>query len=853
MPYAADSGPDIGPVPRRSAPPSRNAPLAERGPVRAAGKFFVEDGRKIFLRGVTYGPFRSDDPDQAYGTPERAARDLAQMAAHGFNTVRLYTVPPPWLLDLAGDAGLRVLVGVPWEEHVAFLDSRATRRRIVRAVGDAAARLDGHPALLGLAVGNEIPAPIVRLYGAKRIERYVAELCDAARQKNPGTLVTYVNYPTTEYLELPSCDFMAFNVYLENEPTLRAYLARLQNLAGERPLVLAELGLDSRRNGLEAQATALDWQIRATFAMGGAGVFAYAWTDEWHRGGNAVEDWDFGLTTRERAPKPALAAVSRAFAEAPFAPGGEWPRISVVVCTFNGARTIRDTLDHLARLDYPDYEVIVVNDGSRDDTGEIARGYGVRVITTENRGLSAARNTGLAAATGEIVAYTDDDAYPDRDWLRYLASAFMRSKHVGIGGPNIAPPGDGFAADCVAASPGGPVQVLLTDEIAEHIPGCNMAFRVDALRRIGGFDPRFRTAGDDVDACWRLQDQGWTIGFHAGGMVWHHRRNSLRAFWRQQIGYGRAEALLEGKWPARYNAAGHYDWRGRIYGPGLTLPLIAPSRVYHGPWGTAPFQSMYKAGPPLIAALPLMPEWYLLIAGLAALGMFAASWPPLLLAALAVPAAIAVSAVQAIASARTALAARGQNAPRGIRAVALVALLHLAQPLARLTGRLRHGLTVWRRRGTAPFAWPRPATVALWAERWQAPEARLAALERKLAETGACAVRGGAFDRWDIEVRSGILGGARVLLAPEEHGGGRQNLLFRIVPTVPRLAAGFAATSAALATLAASDGAYLAAAALGAAAAYVVVRIVHTCGLAFGEFKSALARVAAELDPAPAA
>jgi hypothetical protein len=336
-------------------------------------------------------------------------------------------------------------------------------------------------------------------------------------------------------------------------------------------------------------------------------------------------------------------------------------------------------------------------------------------------------------------------------------------------------------------------------------------------------------------------------------MVWHHRRNSLRAFWRQQIGYGRAEALLEGKWPARYNAAGHYNWHGRIYGPGLTLPLIAPSRVYHGSWGMAPFQSMYRAGPPMLAALPLVPEWYLLIAGLAALGSFAASWPPLLIAALAVPVAIAISVVQAVASARSALTARGGTAPRGARAVALVALLHLAQPLARLKGRLRHGLTLWRRRGTAPFAWPLPATVAIWAECWQPAEARLAQLEKKLAETGACALRGGAFDRWDIEVRSGILGGARVLLAPEEHGGGRQNLLFRIVPSLPRLATGLATSLAALATFAASDGAYVAAAALGVSAAYVAARIVRSCGLAFGEVRSALARVAAEIDPAPVA
>src|SRR5207245_2299668 len=107
-----------------------------------------------------------------------------------------------------------------------------------------------------------------------------------------------------------------------------------------------------------------------------------------------------------------------AFAQVPFAPTLPWPRVSVVVCTYNGSRTIRDCLEGLARLDYPNYEVIVVDDGSSDATPAIAAQYACRLIRTENRGLSSARNTGLAAATGDLIAYLDDDAYPDPHWLR---------------------------------------------------------------------------------------------------------------------------------------------------------------------------------------------------------------------------------------------------------------------------------------------------------------------------------------------------------------------------------------------------------------------------------------------------
>ena len=118
--------------------------------------------------------------------------------------------------------------------------------------------------------------------------------------------------------------------------------------------------------------------------------------------------------------------------------------------------------------------------------------------------------------------------------------------------------------------------MLLSDEIAEHIPGCNMAFWKSSLDAIGGFDPQFRIAGDDVDICWRLQDQGWTVGFSPGAVVWHHRRDCVRGYLKQQYEYGKAEALLERKWPERYNRVGHLAWAGRVYGAPLEKVLGRP-------------------------------------------------------------------------------------------------------------------------------------------------------------------------------------------------------------------------------------------------------------------------------------
>src|SRR5437899_2567293 len=265
------------------------------------------------------------------------------MAANGINTVRIpHTMPPRSLLDSARRHGLRVMVGLSAEQYLGFLIDRKKSVADIEALVRAKVReCAGHPALLCYALGNEIPSTMARWLGRRKIERYLERLCRVIKEEDPDGLVTYVNYPTTEYLQLPFLDLVCFNVYLETQERLEAYLARLQNMAGDRPVLMGEVGLDSRRNGEDTQAHVLEWQIRTIFAGGSAGAFVFAWTDEWYRGGYDIADWDFGLTDRQRHPKPALAAVCNAFAEVPFPKDLPWPRISVVVCSYNGARTMR--------------------------------------------------------------------------------------------------------------------------------------------------------------------------------------------------------------------------------------------------------------------------------------------------------------------------------------------------------------------------------------------------------------------------------------------------------------------------------------------------------------------------------
>jgi GT2 family glycosyltransferase len=748
--------------------------------VTAAGKLFIRNGAAFYLRGVTYGTFAPDENGDQFPSREQAAADFRAIAANGFNTVRTYTCPPRWLLDEAAASGLLLLAGMAWTQHVAFLDDPALAKNIRDRIRQQAQGCAGHPALLGYSVGNEIPPSIVRWHGRERIQAFLLDLFDITKSADPEALATYVNFPTTAYLELPFLDFAAFNVYLEEKAKLSAYLKRLHNISFDLPLVMAEIGLDSRRNGEDAQAKSLDWQIRTAFREGCAGAFAFAWTDEWYRGGEHITDWDFGLTARDRAPKKALSAVNSAFAEMPFGEPQEWPSISVVVCSYNGSATIRDTLNNLARVDYPNFEVIVVNDGSKDDTPKIAAEYDVRLISTENQGLGQARNEGMAAARGEIIVYTDDDAYPPPPWLRYLGRAFRDSDHACIGGPNLCPPEDGWTGQCVADSPGGPLCVLLTDDLAEHVPGCNMAFRKERLAAIGGFDPRYRAAGDDVDVCWRLQDQGWTIGYDAAAMVWHHRRATVKRYWRQQVGYGKAEALLEQKWPGRFSALGHLSWPGTIYGRGLSFPFIKPkARIYQGQWGLAPYQGLYREPAHSLLSLAQTPEWLLPVAFLLALSLFGLVYTPLFWCAALAGIMLAIFIIQAwhgACAARHLTRARNLTHADRARSFRLIFLLHLMQPIARLWGRVKHGLTPWRFRRQPKTG---PPLGMIWSESWQSPEVWLAHLESNLKATRAIVGRGGTFDAWDLRVSGGVFANAYLFMAAEDHERGKQFLRFR--------------------------------------------------------------------------
>jgi glycosyltransferase involved in cell wall biosynthesis len=760
---------------------------ARPGRLRVHGKFFFAGEHKHFIKGVTYGPFATGSHGAQFPEPVVVDNDFALMAQAGVNTVRVFTVPPVWLLDAAHNAGLKVLVGLPWSQHIAFLDRAAAQAEIRERVTTGVRDCRRHPGVFGYLVGNEIPPDIVRWHGAEAVRRFVRGLVACVRREHPEALVSYANFPSTEYLTIDFTDFVCFNVYLHDEAAFRRYVARLHNLAVDQPLVLTEFGVDSMRLGEEEQRRILSWQVRSAFAAGVAGTCVFAWTDEWFTGGHLIEDWAFGLVDRQRQPKLSLGEVARQYQSAlpPTLPC--YPRVSVVVCAYNAERTMDQCLASLAVLNYPDYEVIVVNDGSRDRTLAIAESYDFcRVISQPNQGLSGARNVGAEAATGEIVAYTDSDCVADPDWLTYLVAKMEANNLTACGGPNFPPPEDTLVPAVVAVAPGGPTHVLISDEIAEHIAGCNMAFRRDELIRLGGFDPIYRAAGDDVDICWRFQDAGHVIGYSPSAVVWHFRRNTVAAYCNQQRGYGKAEALVYAKHPFRFNLFGQAKWLGRIYGD-LSASLL-PSRrpvIYSGIFGRGLFQTMYEPPSSLTALLPLTFEWSAFSLVLAFAGVAGGGWLWLLAVPLLTTWALCVNgALQAPIDKRF-----GGFDATGVKARALAALLIYLGPLLRGWERIK-----WRIKGMraqahiglveteqrARLVWrERGFHLSYWSDAGAEKEVLLSGLSDFLLPQKYLVIADTGWNGWDLKIARGLFSRALVTVCSENHGGGKRLLRVR--------------------------------------------------------------------------
>jgi O-antigen biosynthesis protein len=757
--------------------------VSSRPRVSVDGKFFRLGEKKFYVKGLAYGPFAPNAAGHCFASPEQTIADMAQIREAGANLIRVYHVPAKWFLDLAAERSLKVLVDIPWNKHLCFLDSRQQQTELRETVRRAVFACSRHPAVFAFSVANEIAPDVVRWSGAQAVADFIDDLVQVAKQADPECLCTFTNYPTTEYLRPQNTDFVCFNVYLHQREPFRNYLSRLQMLAESKPLLLGEFGMDSLREGEDGQAETLQWQIESAFRAGLAGTIVFSYTDDWWRGGRSIDDWKMGLTTTQRKPKAAFGAVQKMFRPAPYFPLAHYSKVSVVVASYNAERTLTNCLDSLERLNYPDYEVILVDDGSTDATPQIALKHArVRYFRHEkNLGLSTARNTGIAAATGEIVAFTDSDCRADGDWLYYLVGGLLGSEFAAIGGPNLLPPEDSLVAAAVMVSPGGPAHVMLTDRQAEHIPGCNMAFYKSVLAQIGGFDPIYHQAGDDVDICWRLQQAGYKIGFSPAAFVWHYRRSTIGAYLRQQNGYGEAESLLVRKHPECFNTLGGSLWRGRIYTPSKLGIFIRAPIIYRGPFSSAGFQSLYATEPAVTLMVCTRPEYHVLVTlPLLVLSVTFHNLLPLAITSLLI--SVGVCLVAGVQAAFPRDKARWWSRP-------LVALLFFLQPLVRGWARYRGALWV-RRTALAPEqtldsialrgSGQSLRQVQYWAER---PVDRLAwakSILNRLDERGWPNKADIGWSEYDVEVYDTHWSRLQLATVAEAHPGGKQMVRCRL-------------------------------------------------------------------------
>jgi len=238
----------------------------------------------------------------------------------------------------------------------------------------------------------------------------------------------------------------------------------------------------------------------------------------------------------------------------------------------DGADHLRDCLASLSRLEYPRdrFEVLVVDNGSRDGSAAIAHEFGVRLVLEPASGAGNARNAGFRAATGQLVAFLDCDCRAATGWLGEIAETFADSEVAAVVGEVVSMPPRGPAERYAARRK--PLWQEWTSQRrgAVHLGSANCALRRHAFAHVGGFDPRFQTA-EDIDLSLRLIRAGFVIRPNARAVVFHRHRGAVLELARQHFRYGRGQALLtrlyvdEFPWDLRVEARAWLDLGSAVF------------------------------------------------------------------------------------------------------------------------------------------------------------------------------------------------------------------------------------------------------------------------------------------------
>jgi GT2 family glycosyltransferase len=302
------------------------------------------------------------------------------------------------------------------------------------------------------------------------------------------------------------------------------------------------------------------------------------------------------------------------------------PSVSVVVATRERPEQLSRCLETLLRQDYPDFEIIVVDNApATDDTARLIEGRfpgRVAYVREPVRGLAAAHNRALELAVGELIAFTDDDVFVDRQWLSAIAEAFADNPNAGCVTGLILPARLETAAQAMLERRGGFGKGFRRVEHSLFAPGrhplfpftagrlgsgANMAFSARALRALGGFDPATGTGtaargGDDLLAFFRVAAAGHSVVYQPDALVWHVHRSDRAALAKQAFGYG--------------VGLGAFLTAALVHEPRMLLPLMRrlPRGIAYAARNSRPDSAASGAWP---AALARRERWGLVLGPLA--------------------------------------------------------------------------------------------------------------------------------------------------------------------------------------------------------------------------------------------
>jgi biofilm PGA synthesis N-glycosyltransferase PgaC len=220
-----------------------------------------------------------------------------------------------------------------------------------------------------------------------------------------------------------------------------------------------------------------------------------------------------------------------------------WPAMTIIVPCYNEGENAQETLTTAAAVDYPDFEIIAVNDGSRDDTAEVldrlaAEIPRLRVVhLAANQGKATAMNTGALLAKSEIIVCIDGDALLDRHALRWIAHSFRRGDIGALtGNPRIRNRSSMLGRLQVGEFSSIIGLIKRTQSVYGQIftvSGVICAFRKRALDDAGWWSPR--TLTDDIDVTWRIQIAGWRVVYQPMAIVWILMPETLAGLWKQRL------------------------------------------------------------------------------------------------------------------------------------------------------------------------------------------------------------------------------------------------------------------------------------------------------------------------------